>query len=211
MYRLISATPSPYARKVRIQLMEKDIPFELVTEVPWNSDTATPQYNPLEKLPVLLLPDGGSVFESRFINEWIEAKHPEPPLIPEGVDARLAVKRIEVIVDGACDALVLMFWENARDEAHRSEPWYARQQRKVEGALRELSRTLGDASYCHGGRFTQADISVGTLLAYLAVRFPEMPWADRYPNLARLGERLEERPSFAATRPVRQTIRDAVV
>lgn len=47
MYRLISATPSPYARKVRIQLDEKGIPFELITEVPWNSDTATPQYNEL--------------------------------------------------------------------------------------------------------------------------------------------------------------------
>ena len=40
--KLISATPSPYARKVRIQLIEKGIPFELVTEVPWNSDTTVP-------------------------------------------------------------------------------------------------------------------------------------------------------------------------
>ena len=79
MYKLISATPSPYSRKVRIQLAEKGIPFELITEVPWNSDTQTPRWNPLEKLPVLLLPDGGSVFESRYINEWIEFKHPEPP------------------------------------------------------------------------------------------------------------------------------------
>jgi glutathione S-transferase len=57
MYRLISATPSPYARKVRIALTEKGIPFELVTEVPWDSDTSTPQYNPLEKLPVLICDD----------------------------------------------------------------------------------------------------------------------------------------------------------
>ena len=42
MYRLISATPSPYARKVRIQLAEKNIPFELITEVPWDNDTQTP-------------------------------------------------------------------------------------------------------------------------------------------------------------------------
>lgn len=38
MYRLISAPPSPYSRKVRIQLAEKSIPFELITEVPWDSD-----------------------------------------------------------------------------------------------------------------------------------------------------------------------------
>jgi hypothetical protein len=56
MYKLISATPSPYARKVRIQLAEKGIPFELITEVPWNADTQTPRYNPLEKLPVYFVP-----------------------------------------------------------------------------------------------------------------------------------------------------------
>ena len=72
MYKLISATPSPYARKVRIQLAEKEIPFELITEVPWHSETQTPRWNPLEKLPVLICPNGESVFESRYINEWVE-------------------------------------------------------------------------------------------------------------------------------------------
>src|SRR3712207_9481751 len=96
MYRLISATPSPYARKVRIALAEKGIPFELRTEVPWNSTTATPAYNPLEKLPVLVLPDGRGVYESRFILEWFEAKHPEPPLLPpaDRTDEVLAARQV---------------------------------------------------------------------------------------------------------------------
>ena len=72
MYRLISATPSPYARKVRIALAEKGIVFELITEVPWDSTTQTPRHNPLEKLPVLLLEGGGSVYESSYILEYLE-------------------------------------------------------------------------------------------------------------------------------------------
>ena len=71
MFKLISATPSPYARKVRIALMEKSLPFELLTEVPWHSTTSTPLYNPLEKLPVLLLPDGSSVYESSYILQYL--------------------------------------------------------------------------------------------------------------------------------------------
>ena len=86
MYRLISATASPYARKVRVALAEKGIPFELQTEVPWNCATQTPAYNPLEKVPVLVLPHGRGVYESRFILEWLEAKHPEPPLLPADTD-----------------------------------------------------------------------------------------------------------------------------
>jgi glutathione S-transferase len=72
MLRLISATPSPYARKVRIALAEKNIPFELITEVPWNHGAITKHHNPLAKLPVLILEDGSSVYDSRFILEYLE-------------------------------------------------------------------------------------------------------------------------------------------
>jgi len=140
VFRLISATPSPYARKVRIALAEKGIPFELLTEVPWDSTTETPRHNPLEKLPVLLLPDGSSVYESHFILEWLELKHPTPPMLPPDIDGRLAAQRVEVVCDGVCDALVLLFMERNRAPEHRSTEWMARQQRKVEGGLRSVGR-----------------------------------------------------------------------
>ncbi len=211
MYKLLSATPSPFARKVRIQMAEKGIPFELITEVPWNSDTQTPRWNPLEKLPVLICDDGQGIFESRYIGEWLELKHPQPALMPDEVDAKLAVKRFEVLADGACDALVLLLFENSRDADKRSAPWMARQWRKVDGALRELARQVGDQAFCHGDRFTLADIATGTLLGYLAVRWPQVDWRQRHPNLAAYSERIEQRPSFAATRPTTQVIRDRVV
>lgn len=211
MYRLISATPSPYARKVRIQLAEKGIPFELVTEVPWDSTTSTPEYNPLEKLPVLICDDGTSVYESRYILEWIELKHPLPRLTPDDVDGILAVKRFEILADGVCDAAVLLFWERAREPEKRSAEWAARQQRKVDGGLREIARLLGENEYCVGGAFTLADVAVGSLLRWLDVRMEDNPWRRLYPNLAALSNRLEERPSFRDTVPYPQSFRDKVV
>lgn len=211
MYRLISATPSPYARKVRIQLAEKDIPFELITEVPWNRDTSTPKYNPLEKLPVLICEDGESVYESRFINEWVELKHPEPPLVPKDPDGIILTKRFEVLSDGICDACVLVFWERARSEAAQSQEWTARQLRKAEGGLREISRLLDDHEYCVGDHLTLADVAVGSCLGWLNVRMPEMPWRDRHPNLAALQDRLEGRSSFKGSVPHAQVISDPVV
>jgi len=126
VWELISATPSPYARKVRIALQEKGLVFELKTEVPWDNTTQTPQYNPLEKLPVLVFNDGTpAVYESHFILEWLEAKFPDPSLLPssEHLDDRLFVKQVEVVVDGICDALVLSFFEKQRDEDKQSKPW----------------------------------------------------------------------------------------
>jgi glutathione S-transferase len=61
--KLLSATPNPYARKVRVALAEKSLPFKLQTKVPWNEGTSLPQHNPLEKLP-MILDDGSTIWES---------------------------------------------------------------------------------------------------------------------------------------------------
>jgi glutathione S-transferase len=211
MMQLISATPSPYARKVRIVLAEKGIPFELVTEVPWNSTTATPKYNPLEKLPVLILDDGSSVYESRFILEWIEAKYPTPPMWPKDVDGMLFARRTEVVVDGTCDALVMLFWERHRPVEQQSTEWKARQMRKVEGGLRAIAEWVGTKEFILNDTFGLADVAAGTLCRYLDVRFPDYPWRQTHPALSDYSDRLEQRPSFMGSVPVPQKISDKVV
>jgi transglutaminase-like putative cysteine protease len=81
----------------------------LITEVPWNQGAITPQHNPLAKLPVLLLEDGSSVYDSRFILEYLEWVYPQTPLLPADVPGKLAAKRLEVLADGVCDAVVLVY------------------------------------------------------------------------------------------------------
>ena len=213
MLRLISATPSPYARKVRIALAEKSIPFELVTEVPWDSTTQTPQYNPLEKLPVLILDNGKSIYESHYILEFIEAKYAGVVhLLPKNdVDGALFAKQVEVVADGICDALVLLFFERQREDGMRSEEWMARQQRKVDGGLRALADWIGDKKFFVNNDFGLADIAAGSVLGYLKVRFPDHPWRETYPHLARYSDDLEERQSFKDTMPRPQKISDKIV
>ena len=107
--------------------------------MPWDSTTHTPLYNPLEKLPVLIddstnLPV--SVYESQFILEWLETKYPPPTyaaMLPSGLEARqddrlfakqddrLFAKQVEVLRDGVCDALVLLFFEKQREEGKSSK------------------------------------------------------------------------------------------
>ena len=208
MMTLISATPSPYARKVRIALAEKAIPFELATEVPWEATTATPLHNPLEKLPVLVLDDGSSVYESHFILEWLEAKYPQPALLPADVDGRLFARQVEVVADGVCDALVTLFWE--RQRAMPSEAWMARQLRKVDGGVRALAGWAEGRTFIQD-RFGLADIATGAACGYLDVRSPDHPWRTRHPGLAAYYDALAARPSFQATVPAPQAIREVVV
>jgi glutathione S-transferase len=209
--KLISATPSPYARKVRIALAEKSLPFELQTEVPWNDDTSLPRHNPLEKLPVLILDDGSTIWESSFILEWIERKFPNPPLLPTDDDGILAHKRMDALATGVCDAFLLVFFEWRRPEAHRSAPWIDRQMRKVRGGIAEIAHVVGDQAFAVRETFGIADIAAGSVLGYLDVRFPEFGWRTRHPNLARYMNGLMERPSFQTTVPHPQDITSAVV
>ena len=160
---------------------------------------------------MLILEDGSAVYKSRFILEYLEAKHPAPPMLPDDIDGKLAARHVEVLADGVCDACVLLFWERHRPAEHQSKEWMARQQRKVDGGLAALARIAGDRERVIGDRFGLADIVTGTVLGYLSVRFPELPWRQRHPNLARLSDKLEQRPSFQGSVPYPQTITDKVV
>lgn len=210
MFKLISATPSPYARKVRIALAEKDLAFELLTEVPWDSTTSTPRYNPLEKLPILLLPDGSSVYESSYILQYLELKYPQVPLLPQDIDGKLAALKLQVLCDGVCDAVVLSLFEKMRAGGGSLE-WLARQRRKIDGGIAEMARLVGSRQWAVGDRFGLGDIAVGTALGYLSVRFQEMPWRTLYPNLALFSDQLEQRSSFMDSVPYAQTFQDKVV
>ena len=80
--KLIASPTSPYARKVRMVLAEKNIPFELIIDIPWNADTDVPKFNPLGKIPVLVLEGGDTLYDSRVIVEYLEDVKPWPLLIP---------------------------------------------------------------------------------------------------------------------------------
>ena len=91
---------------------EKRIPFQLQSEIPWESATQTPLHIPLEKLPILLFDNDDDsqapVYESWLIQEYIVTKYADrgPRLMPSGVDEVLLARRVQVVADGGCDAMV---------------------------------------------------------------------------------------------------------
>lgn len=127
--RLISATPSPYARINRIAMIEKGIDFELSGEIPWHNDTETPKYNPLEKLPVLIFDDGREpIYDSAHIQDYIIQKYASqgPKLITGDLDTDLRLKQVQVLSEGVMDAAVLAFFEKAREKGKQSQSWRER-------------------------------------------------------------------------------------
>ena len=200
--KLIGSLTSPYVRKVRVVMADKKLDFSLEQENPWAPETTLQQVNPLGKVPCLVMEDGSTLYDSRVIAEYLDTISPVCKLLPPNGRERAEVKVWEALADGVIDAAVLAFVER-RDRApeQQSAAWIERQMGKVHAGLREMSVRLGEASYCMGVHYTLADVAVGCALGWLSLRFPGIDWRGDYPNLARLADKLAERPSFRDTAP----------
>ena len=201
--KLIGTPTSPYSRKARVVLAEKRIEYEFVVDPPYDAATDVAAYNPLGKIPVLVLDDGSTIFDSRVIVEYLDNASPVTKLLPEDTRHRIQTRRWEALADGCTDAIVAIVMERRRPEALQYDEWMVRQQGKVERALKSMSEELGNRSWCCGDFFNLSDVAVGCCLGFLDLRLPEVDWRAVYPNLGRLAEKLSQRPSFKDTVPPR--------
>jgi len=200
--KLLGSVPSPYTRKVRIVLAEKkiDCEFETVDVAP--ADNPVNAHNPLGKVPALLLDDGEALFDSRVIVEFLDNVSPLARLIPDANRERVAVLRWEALADGCLDAGLLIRYESLRPKKEQSKAWTEKQSGKLRRGLAMIAAELGDRPWCHGDRYSLADIAVGCCLGWVEFRKPGgIEWRGEFANLERFYDKLMERSAFADTAP----------
>ncbi len=200
--KLFGTAGSPFVRKARLALEEKGIAYEYVQAPRETRATLVVPLNPLGKIPTLQRDDGSAVFDSPVIVEYVDGLKPEPRLIPQAFEARIAVKRWEALGDGVAEATVLIT-HDLRKSADKREPekWYEAQREKIRRGLAMMERDLGEQPFCFGNTFTLADIAAGYALAYLEEGIPDFGWRGANPKLARHYDRLTARDSFRKTDP----------
>ncbi|MBP7855745.1 MAG: glutathione S-transferase N-terminal domain-containing protein, partial [Candidatus Methylopumilus sp.] len=103
--KLFYSNNSPYARKIRILIDEKKVAVTLEKVVLTNKNCTIHEYNPLAKVPTLVVNDI-SIFDSPVIAEYVDHKSGPLYLIPSDFDKKILLKRWEAIADGLCDAAV---------------------------------------------------------------------------------------------------------
>jgi glutathione S-transferase len=198
--KLVGSKTSPYVRKIRVILAERQMPFEFVEESAWTADTTVPRYNPLNKVPALVLDSGEALYDSAVIAEYLDGIS-GGQLLPVTPLERARVHRDEALGDGIGDAGILAFLERKRDASRQDAAWIARQLDKVNAAIGQLAGSLGHQAFLGGAHPNLADIACACALFWLEFRMPELRWRDSHANLRAWAERMEIRPSFAATRP----------
>src|SRR5260221_8934408 len=101
--KLIGSLASPYTRKVRIVLAEKKIDYDFEIDNPWKADAKAAKLNPLGKVPVLVLDDGRTLFDSRVIVGFLDNASPISRLVPAENRERVEARRWDAPADGGPD------------------------------------------------------------------------------------------------------------
>lgn len=203
MLKLLGTNVSPYVRKVRLVLLEKNIEHTYLIDAPREPGSQVARANPLGRIPALVLDDETCIFDSPVIAEYADMLNENPVLIPRGDPlARMRVKRWEALADGIMDSALAVRNEILRAEEKREPNNIALHNQAISRALEYAASMLGQQPYCEGEVITLADLALVSAMIYLDLRQPDRDWRSPYPSLSTWFERMVARVS------VRKTIAD---
>ena len=199
--KLYHDVPSTNSDRVKIALAEKGLAWEGIWVKLSKREQKSPEHlkrNPYGKIPVLD-DDGKILFESCIINEYLEEKYPNPPLMPKEPYLRA---RGRILVDYALNYLHEPYWAlrgeimMKKNEAERDQKIISETRTELVKRLAYLETELGDKPFMLG-EFSLVDIDI----------FPRFPRMESFgvipsPSLPRLSawyERMKQRPSVQPT------------
>jgi glutathione S-transferase len=195
---LIGQYDSPFVRRVGIALKLYGLSFE---HKPWSSfgdADQIRQFNPLTRVPTLLLDDGEALIESHMILDYLDSLMPEGKrLFPVGEPDRRRALKVAALAAGIADKAVSLFYELRLHEA-RSDLWVDRCKKQIETALAvlEADRAACKTAYWFGNDLGHADIIVATMLRHLNDCHPNLIAMSDFPALAAHATKMEALPVF---------------
>jgi glutathione S-transferase len=200
MVTVRTGNTSPFGRKIRIAVNVLGLEREVAVAPASTLDPADPirQQNPLGKVPVLILDDGATLYDSPVILEYLDHLAGGGRILPKDPQPRFAALRLQALADGIMDASILINYEARYRPVQNHEPkWLDHQAGKVARALAVLEGAPpGIAMPPDVGQITLA-----CALGYRDFRFPGS-WRGDHPRLAAWLDDFAARvPAFAATTP----------
>ena len=189
---LIGQYDSPFVRRVGIALTLYGIPFE---HRPWSvfSDAdKIREYNPLTRVPVLVLDTGLPLIDTHLIIDHIDSLVSDDQVMaPRAEPERHQALRIAGLASGLSDKVVSLYYEKALHQP-ASEVWVERCIGQITGTLAVLERDRAgrEGDYWFADRIGHADIAVAAALRHLRDSHPDIP-VSRFAALIAHCERLE--------------------
>lgn len=198
---LIGQFDSPFVRRVAVALDLYGLTFE---HRPWSvfgDAERIAAYNPLRRVPTLVLDDGEALLDSAAILDALDDQvGPERALIPSGGRDRRRVLRLCALAGGLADKAVSLVYERVLHQ-RQTPAWVERCRGQIDGVLdvleAERAVTANGAGFSGGG-LTHADIAVACALRFVIEAHPELQALQGRPALAAHSAWCEAMPAFIA-------------
>lgn len=207
MLKFYYAPLSINARRVWIALLEKQIPFEPIL-LNLDGDQFSAEFtaiNPLQRVPVLV-DDGLRIVESLAILDYLEAKYPEPALLPKDAETLAIARMVEMIAVTDLQPATLPLTKQLVGLTVEPET-LERSKHRITAILQLFEDLISDRPYIVGTTFTFADIVAGTLVPSVSMFGISL---TQYPKLSAWLEQLALRESFQQTAPSSDQIQIAL-
>ena len=195
---LIGQYDSPFVRRVGIALTLYGMPFE---HRPWSTfgdaDKIRP-YNPLTRVPTLVLDNGEVLIESHSILDHLDSLVPaDRGMFPVAEPARHQALKVAALATGMAEKAVSLFYEKVLHK-ETSEVWTARCRTQISAVLAalEADRAARQTGYWFGDRIGHADIAVAAALRFIGDAHPGIISMADFPALAAHAKRCEALPVF---------------
>jgi glutathione S-transferase len=202
--KLVGIYLSPFVRRVAVSLNILQVPFEFEEVFVFGEPDVVRRYNPLVRIPILVLDDGTNLVESGAILDEIDQMvSPERRLIPSDNPLRRRVAQTAAIALACAEKAQWAFYEDRVRPAEKVHaPWILHNDKQVLGGLEHLNGAA--AQIDHGGwvagtpSISQADVTTAVTYTFANLARPDLHLAERYPQLSRFAERCETLPAFVS-------------
>ena len=195
--KLLYTKRSPYARKVRVIALEKQVPLEFIDEDLAKKSVLLKASNPLAKVPTLILDNGETLFDSPVIAQYLDGLNDKVILIPRRGMEKFKVLRWEAIADGLMDISIACYMEKMRHAQNFHAQFVKNQEEAMLNTCRYCEEHLVELQ-----PLTLAPIAVASAIGYVNFRLPHMITKEDFPKLLAWFEIFSKRPSMAQTVPV---------
>jgi glutathione S-transferase len=197
--KLIGVYLSPYVRRVAAALISRGLPYEHVPVNGYREYEVASRYNPVGKVPSLVLDDGEILIDSNVIIDYLNELVPTAPLIPAGSSARRATLKLAAIGYGVAEQAIRLYGRGPAAPETDMKRWRA----QIHGGLHAL-----DEAAREGGPLRAKPLDVAAITAVVAVELlillkPDFELFPAFPALAALAAEQRDAASFAQTRPTR--------
>jgi glutathione S-transferase len=204
--RIMSAKPvlvgqydSPFVRRVAVAMHHYGVVFERRVLSTFADFDAMLKLSPLGKVPVLVLPDGEHLWDSRAILDFLHGQAPpQLLLLPQEEPARHQVLRVEAAALGLAEKAYERGVEFARRSPGTQDPaWIVRLERQIGSTLAWLEGQA-DAPFLIGGSLSVADVTTAVTLTFITEKWPRLAPAGAFPALERHRTACEMKSMFQA-------------